>query len=85
MADLMLADRTVSATDLKRKGMSSLPADHDGAVAIVKNNRPTHYVLPAQLYEALLARLEEAEDAELNRIADSRVGEPRHRVTLADL
>ena len=83
--DTMLADRTVSATELKRKGVGSLETGHDGAIAIVKNNRATHYVLPAATYERLLQRLEDAEDADLNRIADTRAHEPRRRVTLADL
>jgi antitoxin StbD len=85
MADLMLADRTVSATDLKRRGLASLPKEDTGPVAIVKNNRATHYVITAAVFERILARLEAMEDAELHRIADARMNEPRHRVTLDDL
>jgi len=85
MASVMLADRMVSATDLKRRGVASLEEGGDHPMAIMKNNNATHYVLRADVYAQVLAKLDEAEDAELNRIADARMKEPRRRVSLADL
>lgn len=85
MSGVMLADRIVSATDLKRRGVASLEEGGDHPMAIMKNNHATHYVLRADVYAQVLERLEAAEDAELNRIADVRRSEPRRRVSLADL
>ncbi|MCO6062230.1 plasmid stabilization protein, partial [Pseudomonas sp. MOB-449] len=45
-------------------------------------NEPAFYCVPAQAYEALLARLE---DLELNALADSRQGSPEVEVSLDDL
>jgi antitoxin StbD len=85
VAEVLLADRTVSATDLKRHGVAAFQTDDGSAVAVMANNRAAYYVLPAALYAELLETLEAAEDAELNRMAEVRRDQPRVRVSLADL
>ena len=85
MADVLLADRTISATDVKRKGIAAFETDNGAPVAVMKNNRPEYYVLSAALYAQFVEALEAAEDADLNRIADSRRDQPRVTVSLADL
>jgi antitoxin StbD len=61
------ADKTVSVTELKRNLASVLSQAGDEAVAVLNHNRPEAYLLPAALYERLLARLEDLEDVKLVR------------------
>lgn len=59
------ANKTVSVTELKRNLSSVLSQAGDDAVAVLNHNRPEAYLLPAALYESLLERLEDLEDAKL--------------------
>jgi len=82
MAHVILAEVTASVSELKKNPMGTVAAGEGGAVAILNRNEPAFYCVPAAAYEALMDRLE---DDELNRIADTRLGEKLHRVTLDDL
>lgn len=82
MAHLVLSDFAASISELKRNPMGTVAAGEGGAVAILNRNEPAFYCVPAQAYEALLARLE---DLELNALADSRQGSPEVEVSLDDL
>lgn len=82
MAHVILAEVTASVSELKKNPMGTVAAGQGGAVAILNRNEPAFYCVPAEAYEALMDRLE---DDELNRIADQRLGEKVHRVTLNDL
>jgi antitoxin StbD len=82
MAHVILAEVTASVSELKKNPMGTVAAGQGGAVAILNRNEPAFYCVPAEAYEALMDRLE---DDELNRIADQRLGEKVHRVTLDDL
>jgi len=85
MADVLLSDRTISATDVKKRGIASFQTDNGSPVAVMKNNRPQYYVVEAGLYAEMMAALEAAEDAELVRLAEARRHQPRVRVSLDDL
>jgi antitoxin StbD len=61
------ATKTVSVTELKRNLASVLSQAGDDAVAVLNHNKPEAYLLSAALYERLLERLEDLEDAELVR------------------
>jgi len=82
MAHVILAEVTASVSELKKNPMGTVAAGEGGAVAILNRNEPAFYCVPAEAYEALMDRLE---DDELNRIADKRLGEKLHRVTLDEL
>ncbi len=69
--ETILADRTVSVTELKRNLASVIQEAGNAAVAILNHNRPEAYLLPAAYYEHLLERLEDLEDAELIRKRES--------------
>jgi PHD/YefM family antitoxin component YafN of YafNO toxin-antitoxin module len=85
MADVLLSDRTISATDVKKRGIASFQTDNGSPVAVMKNNRPQYYVVEAGLYAEMMEALEAAEDAELLRLAEARRHQPRMRVSLDDL
>ena len=61
------ANKTVSVTELKRNLASVLSQAGDDPVAVLNHNRPEAYLLSAALYERLLERLENLEDAKLVR------------------
>jgi antitoxin StbD len=65
--DAVLANMTVSVTELKRNFSNILKAVENTPVAVLNHNRPEAYLLSAQHYEQLLSRLEDLEDAELIR------------------
>jgi antitoxin StbD len=63
--ETMLADYTVSVTELKRNFAHVLSSAGHEPVAILNHNKPEAYLLSASHYSALLQRLEEAEDRQL--------------------
>ena len=76
------AGQTVSVTELKRR-YAHVVAEADGEpVAVLNNNRPEAYLVPAHYFEWLIDRLEDMEDAEIIR---QREGEPSVAVTLGEL
>lgn len=79
----ILTTTAASITDLKRNPMGTVAEGEGNAVAILNRNEPAFYCVPPELYAYYL---ELAEDAELNAIADERMGEPDTvSVTLDDL
>lgn len=82
MAHAIHSDVAASITDLKKSPMSTVAAGGGRAVAILNRNAPAFYCVPAAEYEAMLARLE---DAELNALADTREDGPFVSVDLDDL
>jgi antitoxin StbD len=65
--DTVLANKTVSVTELKRNFAGILKAADDSPVAVLNHNRPEAYLIPAAHYERLIAYMEELEDGRLVR------------------
>jgi antitoxin StbD len=80
--ETILADATISITELKRNPSAVIDAAGDESVAILVHNRPSAYLVPAAVYKRLLDRLEDLELAELVR---TRAKERRVKVKLDDL
>jgi len=80
--DYLLAKSSVSITDLK-KNPSAIIKEAEGApVAILKNNRPSAYIVPADTFEAMLEKLD---DLEIARIVKERKKDKTVRVSLDEL
>ncbi len=63
----VLADNTISISELKKNPMSVVN-DADGfPVAVLNHNQPAFYCIPAEAYEMLLDKLEDVELADLVR------------------
>ncbi|WP_437884443.1 type II toxin-antitoxin system Phd/YefM family antitoxin [Pseudomonas sp. LRF_L74] len=78
----IFADIAVSVSELK-KNPSGVMANADGMpVAVLNHNRVMGYMVPAELYESMMERLE---DLELVEIAKARAGEKAIPVSLDDL
>lgn len=80
--ETILADKSVSVTELKRNFASVVDEAKNGAVAILNHNKPEAYLLPASYYEQLLDRLEDLED---RRLVDERGKGPFVAVKLDEL
>jgi antitoxin StbD len=65
--DTILANMSVSVTELKRNYANILRQADDSPVAVLNHNRPEAYLVPASHYERLMAYLEDMEDAKLVR------------------
>lgn len=80
--ETILADASVSVTELKRNPSAVIDAANDGAVAVLVHNRPSAYLVPAETWERLMERLDDLELAELVR---ARAKERRVKVSLDEL
>lgn len=79
----VLADRAVSVSELKKNPSAVLGAG-GGPVAVLNHNRVVGYVVPADVFESMMERLD---DLELAREAKARLesGEKPVRLSLDDL
>ena len=80
--ETILADSSVSVTELKCNLSAVIEAADGEAVAVLVHNKPSAYLVPASAYKRLLDRLEDLELAELVR---GRAKERRLKVKLDDL
>jgi antitoxin StbD len=78
----ILADASISITELKRNPRAVIEAADGESVAVLVHNKPSAYLVPAETYKRLLGRLDVLELAELVR---SRAKERRIKVKLDEL
>ena len=82
MLQTILADQSVSITDLKKNPSAVIAAADGFPVAVLNRNTPEAYLVPAGAWEALMDRLE---DIELAEIVRSRAGQEEIEVSIDDL
>lgn len=70
--ELILADYSASISELKKSPSALLKGANGSTIAILNHNRPTAYLVPADVYEQLL---EMVEDYELGQIVKERESE----------
>ncbi len=78
----LLAPSGISISDLKKNPSAAIAAAEGFPVAILNRNRPAAYLVPAEMWEDILDRLD---DIELCEIVRERAGEVGVKVDLADL
>ncbi len=78
----IFADVTVSVSELKKNPSRVLAGAGGMPVAVLNHNRVMGYRVPAELYEAMMERLD---DLDLVKIAKARLGEGSVPVNLDDL
>ena len=78
----ILADAAISISDLKKNPSAAIAAADGLPLAILNRNKPTAYLVPAKIWEAVL---DELDDIDLVRIARERWDEPSIPVELSDL
>ncbi|MFG6205002.1 MULTISPECIES: type II toxin-antitoxin system Phd/YefM family antitoxin [Pseudomonas] len=78
----VLADMAVSISELKKNPSAVLKGAKGGVVAILNHHRVVGYMVPADVYGALVERLD---DLELMQIMSSRAHETPISLRLDDL
>jgi len=80
MSKVILADAVASITDFKKNPMAALDAAQGFPVAVLNHNRPVFYCVPADVYEALMDKLE---DVDLAEIAKKRIDDNNEMVNIS--
>lgn len=80
----VLADVVVSVSELKKNPSAVLSGAGGATVAVLNHNRVMGYMVPADVYEAMIERLD---DLELAQVVKTRIdaNETPVRVSLDDL
>jgi len=73
---------TASISELKKNPMAAVDSGEGFPIAVLNRNKPAFYCVPAEIYEAMLDRLD---DQELVAIVKDRSAEPSIRVDLNEL
>lgn len=76
----VLADFSVSISELKKNPSSLLSEASGSPIAILNHNKPTAYLIPAATYEAIM---EVVEDYELGKLVEERRAELSEAVTVS--
>ncbi len=78
---------TITASEIKRRGISSVDkALSEGPVHVIKNNKPKYVIMAAQHYEELISEQEESYMERLERSLDEiKSGKTRVFDTVQDL
>jgi antitoxin StbD len=82
MTQSVYTEITASISELKKNPMATVGAGEGFPIAVLNRNKPAFYCVPADVYEAMLERLE---DQELARVVEARRSEPGIPVNLDDL
>jgi antitoxin StbD len=78
----VLADIAVSVSELKKNPSAVMTGGNGSPVAVLNHNRVMGYMVPAELFEAMLERLDDLDLAQLVRERANEQGVP---VSLNDL
>ena len=82
MISSILADASVSISDLKKNPSAVIAAAQGFPVAVLNHNTPTAYLVPAKAWEALM---DQVDDIELAKIVREREGQEEIEVWIDDL
>lgn len=77
----VLADMAVSVSELKKNPSAVLSCANGSPVAVLNHNRVMGYMVPAEVFEAMMERLDDLELAQLTK-ARLDAGEPRVRAQI---
>nr|WP_314400290.1 type II toxin-antitoxin system Phd/YefM family antitoxin [Pseudomonas lundensis] len=78
----VMADWAVSVSELKKNPSAVMNGAHGGAVAVLNHNRVMGYMVPADVFEAMMERLD---DMDLAELVKARSNETPIAVSLDDL
>lgn len=78
----VMADRAVSVSELKKNPSAVMSGAQGGAVAVLSHNRVMGYMVPTDVYEAMMERLDDMDLAELVKARSQEAPIP---VSLDDL
>lgn len=76
----VLADFSVSISELKKNPSSLLSQACGSPIAVLNHNKPAAYLIPADTYEAMMEMIE---DYELGKLVEERHGERAEAVAVS--
>ena len=82
MTHQIFSEVTASISELKKNPMTAVDSGEGFPIAVLNRNKPAFYCVPAEVYEAMLDRLD---DQELVAVVKERSAEPSIRVDLNEL
>ncbi|HEV8076936.1 MAG TPA: type II toxin-antitoxin system Phd/YefM family antitoxin [Marinobacter sp.] len=82
MTHQIYSEVTASISELKKNPMAAVNSGEGFPIAVLNRNKPAFYCVPAEVYEAMLDRLD---DLALVTIVKERSAEPSIRVDLNEL
>lgn len=82
MTQPIYSEITASVSELKKNPMAVVGAGEGFPVVVLNRNRPAFYCVPADVYEAMIERLD---DQELAKLVESRRSEKGIPVSLDEL
>lgn len=83
MFNQILADTSISVSDLKKNPMGILEAG--STVAVLHHNKPAYYCVPSNVWEAIIEQLDDMELKALVEKRESRPGRTLTRIDIDDL
>ncbi|GGE81242.1 antitoxin [Streptosporangium jomthongense] len=82
MTNQIYSEVTASISELKKNPMAAVGSGEGFPIVVLNRNKPAFYCVPAEIYEAMLDRLD---DQEMVAIVKERLVEPSIRVDLNEL
>ena len=76
----VLADFSVSISELKKNPSSLLAQASGSPIAVLNHNKPAAYLVPADTYEAMMEMIE---DYELGKLVEERRGERAEAIAVS--
>ncbi|MCC5795924.1 MAG: type II toxin-antitoxin system prevent-host-death family antitoxin [Methylophaga sp.] len=76
----VLADFSVSISELKKNPSSLLSQASGSPIAVLNHNKPAAYLVPADTYEAIMEMIE---DYELGKLVEERLGERAEAIAVS--
>ncbi len=76
----VLADFSVSISELKKNPSSLLSQACGSPIAVLNHNKPTAYLIPAETYEALMDMID---DYELAKLVEERRGDKDQAIAVS--
>lgn len=76
----VLADFSVSISELKKNPSSLISEAHGSVIAVLNHNKPAAYLIPAETYEAMMDMIE---DYELAKLVEERLGDKDQAVSVS--
>ncbi len=76
----VLADFSVSISELKKNPSSLLSQASGSPIAVLNHNKPAAYLIPADTYKAIMEMIE---DYELGKLVEERRGERAEAIAVS--
>lgn len=78
----ILADNSTTLDEFRENPLAAVEAAHGLPVAVLNDNQPAFYCVPAEIFEALIDKLD---DLELSQLVTQRKESPEVEINIDDI